>query len=77
MLAIYEYLSRLCQGDSTHVLFVLDWYALLAGQITPEHINQEDPWWELKLDDHRGWSRMNCVNTGVAEFCVYFSQQKS
>lgn len=75
-IAVYEYISRLCQGNKTHVLYVLDWFSLHLGQLNRRHINEGSSFWELKLDNHSGWSRMNCVNTGVGEFCEYFRRQR-
>ena len=72
----YEYVSRLCKGDNTHVLYVLDWFSLHLGQLNAGHINKDKNWWELKLDNHRGWCRLNAVNTGIGELCQYFRQQK-
>ena len=77
LIAVYEYISRLCVGLKTHVLYVLDWFSLHLGQLNARHINATTNWWELKLDNHSGWSRMNCVNTGVGEFCEYFRRQQS
>ena len=77
LIANYEYISRLCAGPGTHLLFVLDWFSLHLGQLNASHINKENcQWWELKLASHPGWSRMNCVNTGVGELCQYFKRQR-
>ena len=75
-ICIYEYISRLCRGERTHILYVLDWFSLHLGQLNAAHLNATANFWELKLDDHRGWPRMNCVNTGVGEFCDYFRKQR-
>ena len=57
-------------------MYVLDWFSLHLGQLNAGFINKEKNWWELKLDNHRGWSRFNVVNTGIGELCQYFRQQK-
>ena len=76
LIANYEYLSRLCAGANTHVLYVMDWFSLHLGQLNNTHINIDKPWWELKLDNHRGWSRFSAINTGVGEFCQHFMNTK-
>ena len=75
-IANYEYISRLCKGASTHLLFVLDWFSLHLGQLNASHVNADSPCWELRLTEHVGWRRMNCVNTGVGEFCQYFKRRR-
>ena len=38
-------------------------------------INTVDPWWELKLDNHRMWNRLHVVSgSGVGAFCSYMNK---
>ena len=74
LIALYEYMSRLCEPDNCHAVFVLDWFSLHLGQLTADYIKKDDPCWELKLDNHRGWIRFSSINTGVGELCLYFRE---
>lgn len=71
-ISIYEYCSRLCKGDHTHMLHVTDWNPVHLGQLLIKHVDQSREFFELKLKDHRGWWRFNCVTYGIKEFCQHF-----
>ena len=72
-ISVYEYCSRLCKGEHTHLLHVSDWNPVHLGQLLCKHVDQSREFYELKLADHRGWWRFSCVTYGIKEFCQYFA----
>jgi hypothetical protein len=75
-ISVYEYCSRLCKGKNSHVFHILDWWSIHIGQLTAEHIDMKQEFYEMQLSDHNGWWRLNSISAGVLELCQYFAVQK-
>ena len=73
LIPVVEFMSRLSAGESSHVLFVNE-YEFDVRDV--EDLVSEDHTWDMKLDDHRGWSRLTFVETRkFCEFWQYFAKK--
>ena len=46
-ITIYEYSSRLCRGDNTHMLQLTDWNPVHLGQLERKHVDQSKDFYEI------------------------------
>ena len=72
LIPVIEYMSRLSAGESSHVLFVQE----LNHSIDVKDSVNRDNTWEMKQDNHCGWSRLTYVRTmKFGGFWQYFAKE--
>ena len=73
---VFEYVTRLAGNPHSHVLKILDFNPKHLGELKKEHVDQEEDFWEMTLEDHKAESRCSFVRENVKAFCQHFSSRK-
>ena len=60
-IGITEYAARIAQGQSTHVILLLDWDESKNAKIKQHHVDKNTPFHELVLPSRPGYNRLTAI----------------